>query len=148
MASTLDELNASHDEWIAAVVSDDWRSDSRELELSADSTTDADTEARYTGASARSISAEPWVMVVQPTTTIAPAERPPRPRATIRSRLRPSPPVSTVCRRYRFGLGIAGSFSRDPQRCKWGTMGGRYRRFADREAPTPPNKKRKLTTEF
>ena len=54
MASTLDELNASHDEWIACVVRDAWRSDSRELELSADSSADADTDARYTGASARS----------------------------------------------------------------------------------------------
>jgi len=33
MASTLDELSASHDVWTACVVSDAWRSDSRELEL-------------------------------------------------------------------------------------------------------------------
>jgi hypothetical protein len=46
IASTLDELSASHEEWIASVVSDSWRSDSRALELAADSSIDADTDAR------------------------------------------------------------------------------------------------------
>src|SRR6476619_3255063 len=93
MASTLDELRASHDEWIACVVSEAWRSDSRELELAADSSLDADTDALYMGASARSISAEPCVTLVQPTMIIAPPARLPRTNATIRNRVRPSPPV-------------------------------------------------------
>ena len=46
MASTLDELSASHDEWIACVVRESWRSDSREFELATDSSIDADTDAR------------------------------------------------------------------------------------------------------
>ena len=87
MASTLDELNASHDEWIACVVRDSWRSDSRELELSADSSADADTDARYTGASARSTVGVPEVTLLQPTMIIAMAARLPITRAAIRSRL-------------------------------------------------------------
>src|ERR1700755_2895118 len=110
MASTLDELSASHAVWIACVLEDAWRSDSRELELAADSSLDADTEARYTGASARSIDAEPWVTLVQPATIIAPAAMLPIAMAATRGRFRPSPPVSTVCRGYRFGPAIAGSF--------------------------------------
>src|SRR6476659_3471927 len=103
MASTLDELRASHDAWIACVVSEAWRSDSRELELAADSSLDADTDALYMGASARSISAEPCVTLVQPTIIIAPPARLPRTNATIRNRVRPSPPGGPGCRSYRFG---------------------------------------------
>ena len=73
------------------MVSDAWRSDSRELELAADSSIDADTDALYMGASARSISAEPWVTLVQPTMIIAPAARLPRTSATIRSRVAAQP---------------------------------------------------------
>src|SRR3954467_14378548 len=107
MASTLDELNASHDEWVACGVRDSWRSDSRELELAADSSIDADTDARYTGASARSTVGLPEVTLLQPTMTIAVAARVPITRAAMRSRLRRSPPISTVCRRYRFRPSIA-----------------------------------------
>jgi hypothetical protein len=134
MASTLDELSASHDVWIACVVSEACRSDSRELELAADSSIDADTDARYTGASARSIDAVPWVTLVQPTMIMAMAARLPITRAAIRSLLRDSPPISTVCRRYRFRSAIAGSSTPHPRRCKCGTMGGRYRRITDGEA--------------
>ena len=114
MASTLVELIASHDVWIAFVVSDAWRSDSRALELAADSSIDADTDARYTGASARSTVGVPDVTLLQPTMIIAIAARLPMTRAAIRSRLRDSQPISTVCRRYRFGLSIAGSFQTAP----------------------------------
>ena len=69
------------------MVSDAWRSDSRELELSADSSIDADTEARYTGASARSTVGLPEVTLLQPTMIIASAARLPITRAAIRSRL-------------------------------------------------------------
>ena len=46
MASTLVELSASHELWMALVVTDFCRSDSFELELSADSAAEADTDAR------------------------------------------------------------------------------------------------------
>src|SRR5882724_1985683 len=124
MASTLDELKASHDVWIACLVRDSWRSDSRELELAADSSIDADTDARYTGASARSTVGLPEVTLLQPTMTIAMAARLPIARAAIPSRWPDSPPISTVCRRYRFGPSIAGSFQSAPPAVRVGHDGG------------------------
>ena len=124
MASTLDELSASHEEWIACVVIDAWRSDSRELELAADSSIDADTDARYTGASARSTVGLPDVTLAQPTMIIAIAAEMPIPLAAIRGRFPDSPAISTVCRRYRFGPSIVGSFHSAPPAVRVGHDGG------------------------
>src|ERR1700694_654393 len=124
MASTLLELSASHELWMACVVSDACRSDSRALDVAAEASTDADTDGRYTGASLASTFGVPFVTLVHPTTIIAQAARLPTTSAAIRTRctLRrlssscPDPrrgveshPISTVCRRYRFVRPIAGS---------------------------------------
>src|SRR4051794_3076255 len=124
MASTLDELSASHDEWIACVVRDAWRSDSRELELAADSSIEADTEARYTGASARLTVGEPEVTLLHPTMIIAVAARMPIHRATIRTRFPHTPAISTVCRRYRFERSVAASFHSAHPAVQLGQDGG------------------------
>jgi hypothetical protein len=67
----------------------------------------------------------PDVTLLQPTMIIAVAASVPITRAAIRTRLRDDPPISTVCRRYRFVPAVAGSFTPHTRQCEWGTMGGR-----------------------
>src|ERR1700694_560878 len=140
MASTLLELSASHALWMACVVRDACRSDSRTLDEAAEACTDADTDARYTGAWVASTLGVPFVTLVHPTTIIAHAARLPTASAAIRTRWGPrglssscpdprrgvdNHPISTVCRRYRCVRPIAGSSSRHHARCMCGTIGGR-----------------------
>jgi hypothetical protein len=96
MASALLELIASHELRIASVVSVFWRSDSRALELAADSSIDADIDARYTGTSLSATAASPSVTLVQPTTIIARAAKVPVTSAATRARGALSQRISTV----------------------------------------------------
>jgi hypothetical protein len=84
--------------------------DSCELEDAADSASDADTDALYTGPSPALTVGFPSVTELHPTTIMARTAWQPTTGATIRSCSDPViPPIRTVSRRYRFDRRLGGS---------------------------------------
>src|SRR6476469_294384 len=94
----------------ARVVNEACRSDSRVTELAEDSSIEAFTDARYSGATAESTCAVPPVTDVQPTTTIAITAAPPSAPAAIRAFAPNCPSTGTICRRYRFRKQLMSNF--------------------------------------
>ncbi len=132
----------------ARVVREACRSDSRVTELAEDSSIDAFTDARYSGAAAESTWPVPPVTAEQPTTTIAITAAPPSARAAIRAFAPTRPSTGTICRRYRFRKQLMGNFRSatpsDTEAARWVDD----RRCHKHCQLLPPNKERKLTTEF